>query len=629
MSLSVIANRFGIGRKLVLITLAYLVPIGSLVLHTIHNVGANIDFAKSEIMGNQLQRPLEDLLNQLGERRVYSVSSVLGDKSSEALISKVDPKVDEFISQLEKKYARLSNDLKFTPEELKKVGYEVATIDNLKSQWSKLKSATFKAPEDASGAYVDVLAVVNTMITHLGNTSNLILDPDLDSYYTMDVTLLALPMTQNRVAEVVANMLPAIKRGELTQEERVTAGVYARFLKESDLSRIQADFDTALKNDSAYYGESKSFQTKIPTALTSYATDTEAFISLLFRASTEEKISFTVEEFVSVALKSRQNSFGLWSQTVDELDQFLDTRIEFYNGQMFWQLAPNAGILLVVFGFVFFVARSITKPLHDVMSRISRSVSQIAHGVDSIHLSSQSLAQGATEQASSLTETASSISELASSSENNSGNSGTATSLAVQVKNQSDVGQTSMQEMSAVIEMIKKSTDETTDIIRVIDEIAFQTNLLALNAAVEAARAGESGRGFAVVAEEVRNLAQRSAAAAHETETRIRKSREQADNGVKVVGKVSKMLHSIQHDAVKTSDLINDIAAASRDQVESLSQVSIAVRELDQVTQINSSAAEQLAAASQELTEQSTDLSTVMSDLTSVVYGKDSDARVS
>lgn len=613
-------RNYGIGWKLIFICIAWLIPIGSLVKHTISNIGANIDFADAEKKGNELQRPLQDLLNWVGEHRIYNAVAAADPGAAKASLSDLNQKIEGGISALQPVYLSLQSDLKFTPEELKKAGLETATFESVKSGWEKLKGIS---PSDAASdtAHAELLTVIMSMITQLGNTSNLILDPDLDSYYTMDATLLAFPMTQNRIPEIVSSLLPAVVKGQVTDSERISMGVYARFLKESDLTRIQGDFDTALKNDEGIYGKNESFQSKIPGLVKSYSTETQVFIDMLQKGSEEGKISFSRDEFVNVALKGRRNSFDFWTAATNELDAFLNVRISHYQGERFWQLAPNLGLLFVCCAFVVWVGRSITGPIHKVLSQIETSANALTLGVGQICSASQSLAQGATEQASSLEETVASITQITTSASHNSENSTVATDLAGRVQSDSDEGSNSMTQMSSVIESIKSATDETTEIIRVIDEIAFQTNLLALNAAVEAARAGDAGRGFAVVAEEVRNLAQRSATAAHDTESKIKRSRDFADQGVKVVGKVSGALSAIQIHASKAAGLIREIAMGSQDQVQSLTQVRAAAAELDKVTQLNSAAAEELAAASQELTDQNMTMTSVMAELARVVYG--------
>ena len=158
-------------------------------------------------------------------------------------------------------------------------------------------------------------------------------------------------------------------------------------------------------------------------------------------------------------------------------------------------------------------------------------------------------------------------------------------------------------------------------IAEVIDEIAFQTNLLALNAAVEAARAGEAGKGFAVVAEEVRNLAMRSAEAAKNTANMIEESVKNAQDGVDIATKVGQILDGIVQSIGKTTALVSEIAAASREQAQGIDQVNNAVAQMDKVTQQNAANAEESASASEELSSQAESMNDIVGELTALVGG--------
>jgi methyl-accepting chemotaxis protein len=250
-------------------------------------------------------------------------------------------------------------------------------------------------------------------------------------------------------------------------------------------------------------------------------------------------------------------------------------------------------------------SRSIVKPLRKAIDDLNGVTRQFGSEVNQIAATSQTLAQGATEQASSLEETSASLEEVGSVSKQNAESSVQAQSYSEEVRKVSHSGEQSMREMAEAMHAIKNAADETADIIKTIDEIAFQTNLLALNAAVEAARAGDAGKGFAVVAEEVRSLAQRSAEAARVTADKIRRSKTLSDNGVGVSQQVESSLEAIRQNAERAGDMVKEIAAASREQSIGIVEIGKAVQELDQVTQSNSANSEELAAASEHLVAQS------------------------
>jgi len=250
------------------------------------------------------------------------------------------------------------------------------------------------------------------------------------------------------------------------------------------------------------------------------------------------------------------------------------------------------------------IARWFAKALLEV-SEIADSVAAASQQLAS---ASEELASGAQEQASSLEETASSLEEITGTIQQNADNAQQANQLAssshdVATKGGEVVGR-AVQGMSE----INAASRKIAEIITAIDEIAFQTNLLALNAAVEAARAGEQGRGFAVVAGEVRNLAQRSAAAAKEIKGLIQDSVAKVDVGTKLVNQSGETLNEIVTSVKRVTDIVSEIAAASREQATGIEQVNKAVTQMDTVTQGNASQTEELSSTAEGLSGQAAQL---------------------
>jgi len=247
---------------------------------------------------------------------------------------------------------------------------------------------------------------------------------------------------------------------------------------------------------------------------------------------------------------------------------------------------------------------TIIDSLNSVLSDINAASDQVYTGANQVSYGSQGLAQGATEQASAIEELTSSITEVAAQTRENATNANQAKDLALNVKENAEVGNRHMNEMLKSMSEINESSANISKIIKVIDEIAFQTNILALNAAVEAARAGQHGKGFAVVAEEVRNLAARSANAAKETTALIEGSIKKSEKGTEIANNTAKALDEMVDGVSKAAKLVAEIAASSDEQATRISQINLGIEQVSQVVQTNSATAEESAATSKELSTQ-------------------------
>ncbi|GFK93873.1 Methyl-accepting chemotaxis protein III [Fundidesulfovibrio magnetotacticus] len=243
--------------------------------------------------------------------------------------------------------------------------------------------------------------------------------------------------------------------------------------------------------------------------------------------------------------------------------------------------------------------REMTRRLNEVMGEVVEGANNVASGAQELSATSESLSQGASEQAASVEEVSSSMEEMTSNIQQNADNSVQTESMAMKAARDAEEGGRAVSQTVGAMKQIAEK-------ISIIEEIARQTNLLALNAAIEAARAGEHGKGFAVVAAEVRKLAERSGHAAAEISSLSTES-------VAVAEKAGNMLSAIVPDIKKTAELVQEIAAGSREQSAGADQINKAIQQLDQVIQQNASASEEMASTSEELSSQAEQLLSTVS----------------
>jgi methyl-accepting chemotaxis protein len=251
--------------------------------------------------------------------------------------------------------------------------------------------------------------------------------------------------------------------------------------------------------------------------------------------------------------------------------------------------------------------------LQATMAGILTAARSIRNGCAEISNASDDLAQRTERQAASLEQTAAALDQITSTVKRSAEGADRARQVTQSAKTNAERSGAVVKEAVEAMGGIEKSSQSITNIIGVIDEIAFQTNLLALNAGVEAARAGDAGRGFAVVAQEVRGLAQRSADAAKEIKALIRTSTEQVGRGVRLVGETGQTLDQILVQVAEINELVGEIAASSKEQAVGLAEVNQAVNQMDQVTQQNAAMVEQSTAASHALSTEAAELERLVS----------------
>ncbi|MFZ5428297.1 MAG: methyl-accepting chemotaxis protein [Thermodesulfobacteriota bacterium] len=323
--------------KLAVSSLVFTLPIAVLTYFTIKGLEKDITFAQQEIRGNACLRPMVRLLEHLpaGQAGHAQASKAFAD-----------------LAEVHAKYAEA---LQFTHDDLAKRGREKFHPGSVAAEWRK-------AGDNPSPEVLDALvAGVRGMIAHVGDTSNLILDPDLDSYYMMDVVLLALPQTQDRMAKAIRDALPLAGGNDLSLAERSMLSVYSAMLSESDLERIKAGIDTAFKEDANFYGVSPSLKANVQPKAEAYFKAAGNLIKTFDRMARGGKLK--KEELAKAGEDALRASFQLWDAASAELDVLLGERIEHYRSRMYWSLGLSLAAVAAAFLGVFLIARGIITQL--------------------------------------------------------------------------------------------------------------------------------------------------------------------------------------------------------------------------------------------------------------------------
>ncbi len=359
-------QKLKISQKLMLISIFFVLPDSVMLYLFITAINDNIEVARLEQKGNVYQRPLEELLELIPQHRKLAQQALNGESAAREQIEKKAAEIDASFQKLEEVDSRLGVELQFTDEGLAKRHREYYRAQTVHGEWEQLKAEVLNlTPAASAEKHLHLVADIRTMITHAGDTSNLILDPDLDSYYLMDATLLALPQSQDRLAAVMAIGEAALRQPYVSLQDRQQFDVFVAMLQQEDLDRVKGSVETSVREDPNFYGTSPSLQERVPPALQDYVAAMEKFIRLTKRFTYLERVDVTPEEYLEAGTKARDASFNLWRIADEEVDTLLQKRIEAYQHRRARSLLVAACALLAAIGFVTFITRSISGPLRQ------------------------------------------------------------------------------------------------------------------------------------------------------------------------------------------------------------------------------------------------------------------------
>jgi methyl-accepting chemotaxis protein len=604
----------------------------------IHESNKSIETAAMEVSGVDAERALLKSLQLTQQHRGLSAMALSGN--SEAKGKRAAKQEDTT-----RAFAEFDAALKQTGNA------QVDTIwQQLKSDWSTLTNkvaAQAITPQDSftqHTALIEKFAEINSLLL---DHFSLSLDPELQSYYLIDATLMRVPKLTETLGQLRAKGSGLLTRKSATEDDRMSLGTMAQ-----NASELNQDIKVALDKASAADPALREKADGLRQA--AFSSSERVLLLAQSQLIKTEELTFSPSDYFTQFTDAIDAQFKLNDVAFTELTTLLKARQSHLRTTQY--LLVGVILLLVLLtglaGWV--VLRSVIDPLDDAVhiaekiavgdltstirpegsdeaskllfalkemnNSLMRIVTDVRIATDTISTASGQIASGNMDlssrtesQASSLEETASSMEELTSTVKQNADNARQANGLAMSASEVAVKGGSVVSEVVHTMGSINDSSKKIVDIIGVIDGIAFQTNILALNAAVEAARAGEQGRGFAVVATEVRSLAQRSAAAAKEIKTLIGDSVEKVDAGAKLVDQAGATMQEIVASIGRVTDIMGEITAASQEQTAGIEQVNMAISQMDDAVQQNAALVEEAAAAAQSMQNQASNLSMAVS----------------
>lgn len=627
-----VSSNITLPKKILINNAFYILPIAVLLYLMYNGFSKDIVFAEKEVIGADINKKAISLLQNV----------VDGDTATDSAKKDVQD-----ILEKRKKYV---DDLNFEPAAMKAKGKESLFDDAFQK--------TIKSIGDAKADSAAIMATLNDLVSYVGDSSNLILDPDLDTYYLMDGTIYAVPQLINRLNDVNSFLKEnASHLGTLSAKETIKLSSLIEILKNVDSTRLTGDIDTSLKEDKNFNGENKSLQSDVKSGIQASDKSLKAFIATLEKLTAQEKIA--TEDISKSYKEASADLYKFQLKAVDVLSEMLGSRISEIKANRAKSVGIGIFAVLIALIISYYITNTIKTELNGLIAKLSANSEQVESTSQQNMDISNELAQAVVEQASSVQEIAATTEEISQMTQRNNENvkvSMQATGKTVETVNSATqiinelsqtiddvrVGNDEIIERSklnsksfeSIIDIIKTIEDKT----KVINDIVFQTKLLSFNASVEAARAGEQGKGFSVVAEEVGNLAQMSGGAAQEItellDGSLKKVREltiEADSEIKKVvdkstNNIANVIEKVRHteninvqilaNSEKITLLFGEVVTASDEQTRGVIEITKVIGSFDVVTNRNSQLANDLSTSARSLSDKSNELREVIKSLT-------------
>ena len=558
-------GRLRIWQKIALIGLVFTFPLALTMYYLLEEKNYKIDFAQSELHGDEYLRPVTDLLASVLSHDSLSRRQAAGDATVQADLARVEARIAAELKELTAVDGRLSPLLHTDARQMKDLGRGSSTPIAIHETWDRIAAGADRKSDDASHA--KLVADIRTLITHVGDSSKLILDPDLDTYYTMDALLLKEPEILDRVGKLGDEVTAILKRKTIAVDEREDLAGAVTPLR-SAIDGLTQDMETAVAETANFSRHARLRGAAMPM-VGEVVSNMRALLDLtVAKAIRPQVIDYDPADYVKAVQATAEASTRLWQVLLDEEDQMLQIRMDGDLRRRATALIATALAVLLSILVAFLVLQTVTGPvrqaveitnqiargeipdkfewthsndemgvlltsvqsmlqfldLKTTMRTLQNSAAMLTEAQNDMERHSTEAEQQITRQAAALHETQATAQEIKQTSQLASQKAEAVLKVAEMADTVGRTGESAIehslggltdiraqfQEVARCIRELNERTSQIGGITQTVKDLADQSNMLALNAAIEAVRSGEHGKGFAVVAREIRSLADQS-----------------------------------------------------------------------------------------------------------------------
>ena len=571
-------NRLNLIQKLILICFTFLLPTSVLLVRSVNQINSSINFTALEISGNQVLEPLIEILESVSEHRDLLLKQDQGIKGLESQIFGVSAELEEQVERLEKRYQAFGDLQQALATQSVNGRKNQDSVVNLIKTVTDIRQKEYVGQAAISQDHLKAIIQVKSVIDLVGDSSNLVLDPDLDSYYSIIPAAVLLPEAQVRTDRLI-NLIETTGKTPSAQQlidirQRIAAE--NSVLRETLTNTIIGNLRKSIEEDAGCNGEAIELQEGVSKQLKIYTGLTSKLFDVMRETTTgDAQAKLQSASLIDSLQKSRQGNLDLNLQLHKAIAEMLTVRVNSQKFSRLMTMTMTLSTVLFAIAFVFLVAKSITKPVETCVESLQTLVEQdmgLAEIIQQLSSNAEetstqgAVVSAAAEQVSkSVRMVAVATQEMDASIREVAKQASTAAKVATNgVKVANDTNQTVIK--------LTHSSQEIGKVVKAITSIAEQTNLLALNATIEAARLGDAGKGFAVVATEVKELARDTAKATEEISHQIEAIQTDSKNAVEAINEITLIINKI-------NDIQSAIASGVEEQTVTTREIGRSVQE--------------------------------------------------